>query len=729
MAFLRIWILAALCLGLWLLAAHGLYRPTPVPAGAPRETFSALRAGTVLGKVLGPQKPHPAGSPENAAVHSRLLDALAGLGVDAQTGTTMSCFGETRWHAVSCGTVGNIFAEVTPGLGDPVLLMAHLDSVAAGPGACDDGCGVATLLETIRALKASGFAGRHPIDVLFTDGEEGGMLGAAAFLRAGTVRPLAVINVEARGNQGPSYLFQTSPGNAPLIDLYARNVSHYATSSLYAEIYKYLPNDTDLTPFLQAGVTGYNFALIGNIAAYHTPLDVRAGIDLSGLQQHGEAALGLSRALANSDAGALKGGEAIYLDILGRWLPRLSAGWALPLAIAAFVLILVAGMLRRRDLRTPGRPLLALAMPPLLLAGSVAMGFALHGLAVWIAGTVDPSFAHPVWLRLSLGFGVWAVALATARGSGAVASWGWMGWLAIACALLAPGLSPYFLFPALVAAPLLLITARGGRGLALLIAAIPALVIWLQLNAGTEPLMGLKVHPIFTVTAAFALVPVLPLLAPVRGPAWTASFAVALVLALGLAAVAGMVPAHSPAAPARMNITYLENRGKAAWLVNGDIPPDSAMAAAAGATFSDAPVRIPGLGLSGYLAPAGAAKTPVPGAELDTHTSGGVVLTMHGSAQADGMILDVPARAGLKSLSVDGVPSAASGNTMILCRTPDCARARIVLDGDFRNVWLRFAEVRRGLPPRGALLSGARPRDAVPSGQGDQTVIGGSIGL
>ena len=65
---------------------------------------------------------------------------------------------------------------------------------------------------------------------------------------------------------GPSYLFQTSAGDGELVDLYARNVAHPATSSLYGEIYKYLPNDTDLTPFLQAGFTGYNFAFIGNVA-------------------------------------------------------------------------------------------------------------------------------------------------------------------------------------------------------------------------------------------------------------------------------------------------------------------------------------------------------------------------------------------------------------------------------------------------------------------------------
>ena len=109
---------------------------------------------------------------------------------------------------------------------------------------------------------------------LFTDGEEAGLLGATAFVDDPHWRDVAgvVINVEARGSNGQSFLFQTSPGDAGLIDLYARNAPRPATSSLYGEIYKILPNDTDLTPFLKAGLTGYNFAFVGEVAHYHTAL-------------------------------------------------------------------------------------------------------------------------------------------------------------------------------------------------------------------------------------------------------------------------------------------------------------------------------------------------------------------------------------------------------------------------------------------------------------------------
>src|SRR5262249_58033810 len=145
-----------------------------------------------------------------------------------------------------------------------------------------------------------------------------------------------VINVDQRGSAGQSLLFQTSPGDARLIDLYARNVPRVGTSSLYAEIYKVLPNDTDLTPFLQAGLTGYNFAFVGEVAHYHTAIDTIGDLDPRSLQSSGDAVLALTRGLMGQDFAALKGGNAIYLDVMGQWLPRLPTSFALPLALLAF---------------------------------------------------------------------------------------------------------------------------------------------------------------------------------------------------------------------------------------------------------------------------------------------------------------------------------------------------------------------------------------------------------
>src|SRR5204863_5473378 len=126
-----------------------------------------------------------------------------------------------------------------------------------------------------------------------------------------------------------------------------------------------------------------------------------------------------------------------------------------------------------------------------------------------------PSYARPPWLQLSPALGAFAVALLPADAPTATACWLWLAGLAIVCSIWAPGAAPYFLFPCLVAAPLLLVS--GARRLALFIAALAGLVIWLGLNQGGEAIMGLRMHPLFTVTAAFALVPLLPLLADAKG--------------------------------------------------------------------------------------------------------------------------------------------------------------------------------------------------------------------
>ena len=528
----RIWLLGLLALGFWLLSVYGT-GPSPLPADAPATQFSAARADAVLARLLGPEVPRPSGSPAAAAFRARLKGELARLGIPYEERTRQSCYGRRRQV---CAAITNITARAIAGTGRAVLLMAHTDSVSRGPGAADDGSGVAVILETLRALKARHLTDNRPVAALFTDGEEKALLGAAAYAGdpANIARTGVVVNVEARGNQGPSLLFQTSPGDAALIDLYARAAPHPSTSSVYAEIYKRLPNDTDLTPFLAAGATGVNFAFIGGVRDYHSAGDRRANISPATLQHQGENVLAMTAALANADPAGLKSGNAIYLDIFRRWLPRLPMDWALPLSIAAFLAIALAGYCTPRARRVPGRPVAAALAPVLLLLLCVGAGFALVLLARWIGGAALP----PIWLRWSLAFGVWGAGLFTARWAGGIACWLWFAALAIATAIWLPGFSPYFLFPALVAAPLLLATVKGGRGTAYFLSALAALAIWVPFNAGTEDIGGLGLHPLFTVTAAFAVLALLPLMA---GKRQDRSVLASLALALGFAVTAGLL--------------------------------------------------------------------------------------------------------------------------------------------------------------------------------------------
>jgi hypothetical protein len=726
MAALRVWFLGLLAVAAWLLASYGAPAPVPLRPDAASEQFSAARADVALARLLGAQKPHPAGTPENQVLHARLLDELSRLGTPAQTITGMSCL--SRHSAISCGTVSDIIAEAVPGDGKAILLMAHLDSVAAGPGAGDDASGVAILLETIRALKAGG-DNRHPVIVLFSDGEELGLLGATLFLSHPEWRGRigVVINVEARGNHGPSYLFQTSAGDENLIDLYARSAAHPATSSFYDEIYKYLPNDTDLTLFLQAGFAGYNFAFIGNEAEYHSPRDTIGNLDPVSLQSQGDNVLGLVRGLEGADYAELKGGDAIYFDVLHNWLPRVAKIFALPLALASFIAIALAGWLNRRHRPKLRRPLAAQLVPPFLLLGCVAMGFALAALAGLISGESDPAFAHPAALRIALCFGAWTIALLATRSAGATANWLWLAGLGIAAAIFAPGLSPYFIFPAMIAALLLLLTVGAGRTLALLLAALAALVVFIGFAASGEAIMGLSAHPLFTIPVALGLTALLPLMAAQKmgEGAQRASVLVSLFAALAAAVIAGFQPAYSINQPERLNLRYVQKDGQAWWLADPvtQLPASLRTAAA----FSMTPQVA--VAWRGYVASAGAlSQLPAPSATV-ARAGNSVTLDLHGSQAADGMSLIVPA--GLKAVTVGSVRvTAPQGRVLINCATPDCAGAHMVLDFSGpppKSVAL--VEQRYGLPANGAFLLRARPDWAAPSGGGDVSAVATDVAL
>jgi len=64
-----------------------------------------------------------------------------------------------------------------------VLLGAHLDSWELGTGALDNGCNAALVIETARAIGATGLRPRRSMRFVLFSGEEQGMLGSWAYVR------------------------------------------------------------------------------------------------------------------------------------------------------------------------------------------------------------------------------------------------------------------------------------------------------------------------------------------------------------------------------------------------------------------------------------------------------------------------------------------------------------------------------------------------------------------
>ena len=740
--WVRLVIAAMLAVGFWGLARYGTAEPGVVSASAPAGDFSALRAASMLGRVLGPQIPHPDGAAANRAVRTRIIATLAQMGIVAHTYRGMGCFSDKHAPLIGCGTAVDIVAPVLEGQGKAILMVAHYDSVPAGPGAADDGSGVASLLETARALRAEPGKTLHPVIALFTNGEEFGMLGAAAYLQNPMLRRGVgiAINIEARGNQGPSLLFQTSPRASRLIGLYAHTAPSYATSSLYAEIYRFMPNDTDLTVFLSHHIRGFNFAITRRVAHYHTPLDTLAHLSRRSLQDQGDNLLGLVRALEATHFASLDGHSEDYLSILGRWLARWPQRFSLPLAIILSLVVLLA-VLAGAGRLTARQWFAAIFVFPGMVAGAGLGGWLMVVIAQSVSGMPDPSYAHPAALRLALAFEIGAVALLAARVSSArsalVGVWLWFGVLAIAVAALLPGFSPYFLLPLAAAAVTLPFVRmagieRSGGQWALFLSALLCLVIWLQLCADGEGLMGLRLHPLFTVPAAIGMATLLPWLASAQWPRGRFSWLFMGVAGLaGIAAViAGLLPSYSRIAPQRLNLFYIQEPQRALWAAQTDapLPPKLARAAA----FSRRPVVITAsyprhmfVAQAPYLA-----LSPDGVTILANRLRGGeriVRLALKGSA--DMLTLRLPGWVGLKKIMVGQTRVAIPvgwkhhSEVAIGCLTPDCDSKELSLVmADKGAFTLTLVARTLKLPAEGRALIQARGETAVPSTYGDGTL-------
>ena len=264
---------AALWSALVLAAAFGLYGIRPPAAlgpEAPLEQFSAARAVSHLASIAA--RPHPIGSPANDEVRAYLVATLRSLGASVRIEQTIGR--QQRKGVVREKEVRNIVATL-PGTHNhrAVMLVAHYDSVPAGPGAADDGAGLISILESLRAIRA-GQPLQNDLLLLLTDGEETGLLGAAGFVadHPELARQVALaINLEARGSSGPALMFETSDQNGWLVPEFGRAAPYPVASSLMYSFYKLMPNDTDLTELKKTGVAALNFAFTEKVRNYHSP--------------------------------------------------------------------------------------------------------------------------------------------------------------------------------------------------------------------------------------------------------------------------------------------------------------------------------------------------------------------------------------------------------------------------------------------------------------------------
>lgn len=329
-----------LLIGMVWFSFYHLVPQSPRGINAKKEVFSTARAFQHVQQIA--KSPHSVGTHAHNLVRNYIISELRKLGltVETQEGFVLNNGG-------ILSKPENIIAKI-PGTNPDkkaLLVLTHYDSaVHSSFGASDAASGVATLLEGIRAFLVKNKTHENDIILLFSDGEEIGLLGAQLFVQK---HPWAknvglVLNFEARGSGGASnMIIETSGGNSHMVTEFIEAHPEYpVASSLMYSVYKMLPNDTDSTIFrVFADIPSFFFAFIGDHFDYHTALDIPQNLDKSSLAHQGSYLMPLLSHFSNSDLNKLASSkEAVYFDFPGVEMLHYPFDWIIPMLVISILL-------------------------------------------------------------------------------------------------------------------------------------------------------------------------------------------------------------------------------------------------------------------------------------------------------------------------------------------------------------------------------------------------------
>ena len=372
--------LPGLAAALAIIAAMSLFLlPAPKSADSDPTGFSADHAKQLIDTFA--DEPH---SVLHTEAHARSRDEIVTMFKDLgyqpeihsdpmplSEATNTSQYSEAGLDALARLNTENIVVRVPGKTDDTMMLTAHYDSAVdfektadgrwdpkpgVSSGAADDGYGVATIIETLRAIKADGRTPERSLLIVITDAEELNLLGAMNEMlhhRADYDNVDLIVNIEARGTSGPAVMFETSDTNASATEFFLKNAPRPFATSLMPAVYRMMPNGTDLSIYLKEGFTGLNFASIGNSENYHTASDSPAYSDLTSLQHYGDQVLGLARAWSfDQDTPKLTDDQdRVFFPVFSGFTVHYPATVGVVLGVVAIALAAAATVLQARKVR------------------------------------------------------------------------------------------------------------------------------------------------------------------------------------------------------------------------------------------------------------------------------------------------------------------------------------------------------------------------------------------
>jgi len=200
-------------------------------------------------------------------------------------------------------TTNNVVAEIK-GSELPnqiVMLGAHLDSWELGTGALDNGCNAALVIDTLRAIKASGIRPRRTIRFVLYSGEEEGLLGSLAYVRAHQSE-LDNIVAELVLDEGSGPVTGFSTGGRKDIDAAVMPMLQPFAQWKAAELTNDAMTGTDHFDYMIEGVPTLvaNQAEANYLENYHAISDTYDKVDFAQLKKNEAMAAEVVVQLANS---------------------------------------------------------------------------------------------------------------------------------------------------------------------------------------------------------------------------------------------------------------------------------------------------------------------------------------------------------------------------------------------------------------------------------------------
>ena len=214
--------------------------------------------------------------------------------------------------ATTRARAANVIADLPGRRPGVVLLGAHLDSVANGPGINDNGSGTALVLEVARQTRRLRIRPRHGLRFAFWGAEELGLVGSTSYVQSLSAtkrsRIRSVLNLDMVGSQNFGRLVYSGDGQpSGSLRIESAFRSYFAARGLAVEEVS-LGGGSDHAAFARAGIpvgglfTGADEPKSAELArrfggeagrsfdaCYHKACDTVANVDLGILDQMADA--------------------------------------------------------------------------------------------------------------------------------------------------------------------------------------------------------------------------------------------------------------------------------------------------------------------------------------------------------------------------------------------------------------------------------------------------------